>query len=120
VKFSLRDPAAWAGVVEAALLLLLSFDLFGLTSDSVALIMAAVTSGLGLLTAVLTKRAGLSMAIGFLKAVIALAAGYGWVLTEQQTMSVIGLATVILSAFNWANNAPAARPGLHEEYDLAA
>jgi hypothetical protein len=110
-----RDPAAWASVIEAALLCALAFGLFGLTSDQVALIMAAVSAGLGLVTAIYTKRAGLSAAIGFLKAAIALAAGYGLVLTENETTTLIGLATVVLGLFNWSHNSPAEQPGFREE-----
>lgn len=116
-----RDPAMWATVIQATLLTLLSFGLFHLTTDTVALIMAAVNAGFGLIVAWYTKRAGLSAALGLLQAVIALAAGYGWTLTDAQTTGLIGLATVVLGLFNWDRNSPAVNPGLREEdYDLAA
>jgi hypothetical protein len=110
-----RDPALWVGVVESALLLALSFGWLGLTDTHVGAIMAAVNAGFGLLTAVLTKRAGLSMAIGLLKSLVTLAAVYGFTFTEGQETAVIGLATVVLTAFNWSNNSPADQPALREE-----
>lgn len=115
-----RDPAAWTAAIAAVLALLLSFDKFGLTSENVALIMAAVTAFLGLVTAFYTKRAGLAAAIGFTKAALALAAGYGLALTTDQTSGVIMVVTVVLGLFGWTQNEPATDPGFREEYTQAA
>lgn len=115
-----RDPAAWTAVLSAVLAVVLSFGWFDLTNESVALIMAAVTTGLGLVTAFYTKRAGLAAALGFVQAAIALAAGYGFELTTDQVSGIMLLVTVVAGFFGWTQNEPAAVPGFREEYAKAA
>ena len=115
LKFLRRDPAAYIAALEAFLVLAVSWGWFGLTEDKLPLIMAVASGLLGVVTAILTKRAGFSIAIGLVKSTIALLAGYGLVLTDNQSTAIIGLSVVVLGFFNWSSNSPADEPGLHEE-----
>jgi hypothetical protein len=115
LKFLRRDPAAYIAALEAFLVLAVSWGWFGLTEDKLPLIMAVASGLLGVVTAILTKRAGFSIAIGLVKSTIALLAGYGLLLTDNQSTAIIGLSVVVLGFFNWQNNSPAENPGLNEE-----
>lgn len=115
MKLSLRDPLAWAAVVEALAVLLLGLDVFGLDAQGVALWMAVVNGVVGLVTAVFTKRTGFSLALGLVRAVISLLAWYGLKLDEQDTLAVIAVATVVLNLFGWTQNSPAEKASLKEE-----
>ena len=115
LKFLRRDPAAYIAALEAFLVLAISWGWFGLTEDKLPLIMAVASGALGVVTAILTKRTGFAVAIGLVKSVIALLAGYGLLLTDNQTTAIIGLSVVALGFFNWTATSPADEPGLHEE-----
>lgn len=114
-KFLRRDPAAYIAALEAFLVLAISWGWFGLTEDKLPLIMAVASGVLGVVTAILTKRTGFAVAIGLVKSVIALLAGYGLMLTDNQTTAIIGLSVVVLGFFNWTQTSPADEPGLGEE-----
>jgi hypothetical protein len=92
-----REPAAWVGLAEAVLTLLLAFGI-GVNQETFGPIMALVTAGAGLLTAWATKDTALGAIVGFVKACLTLFAVYGLDLTDQQTGAVVG-ATVVLVAF---------------------
>lgn len=115
LKFLRRDPAAYLSLLEALLVLAVSWGWFGLTADRLPLIMAVASTGIGVVTAILTKRTGFSVSIGLVKAVIALLAGYGVAVSLDQQTAIILAATVVLGFFNWTQNSPADEPGLHEE-----
>lgn len=115
LKFLRRDPAAYIAALEAFLVLAISWGWFGLTEDKLPLIMAVASGALGVVTAILTKRTGFAVAIGLVKSVIALLAGYGLVLTDNQTTAIIGMSVVVLGFFNWTQTEPAEQPGIHEE-----
>ncbi|MEV6413836.1 hypothetical protein [Kribbella sp. NPDC051718] len=114
-NFFRRDPAAYVTALEAFLILAISWGWFGLTEDKLPLIMAVASGLLGVVTAILTKRTGFALAIGLVKSTIALLAGYGLLLTDNQTTAIIGAAVVLLGFFNWTQTEPAEKPGLHEE-----
>lgn len=90
-----REPAAVVGVVEAGLALLLSFGLFQLDQERVAVIVAAVSALLGLVAAWATKDTLLTALVGFAKAVLVLGAAYGLSLTDAQTGSLIATITIV-------------------------
>lgn len=115
LKFLRRDPAAYVAALEAFLVLAISWGWFGLTEDKLPLIMAVASGLLGVVTAILTKRTGFAVAIGLVKSSIALLAGYGLLLTDNQSTAIIGLSVVVLGFFNWTQTSPAVTPGLHEE-----
>jgi hypothetical protein len=99
VKIFGHEPAAIVGVVEAFLALLLALNVVGLTGNTAALIMAAVTAAMGLATAAMTRDRLLSAVVGFAKAALALAIGYGLPLTDVQTSAAIGFVTVVAGLF---------------------
>lgn len=115
LKFLRRDPAAYTALLEALLVLAISWGWFGLTPDKLPLIMAVATTATGVITAIYTKRTGFSMAIGLVKAIIALLVGYGVNITDDKQTAVIGATVVLLGFFNWTANSPAEAPGLHDE-----
>lgn len=115
LKFIRRDPAAYTALLEAVLVLAVSWGWFGLTPDKLPLIMAVASSLLGVVTAIYTKRAGFSFAIGLVKATIALLAGYGVAISVDKETAIIGLSVIVLGFFNWTNNSPAENPGMQEE-----
>lgn len=114
-KFLRRDPTAYLTLVQALLALALAFHLFGLTQTLVPLIMAVINGGVGVVTAIFTKRAGFAIAMGLITAVINLFAGYGLTLTDDKTNAILFASTVILGIFGWTQNSAAAKPGLREE-----
>ncbi|MEX1908620.1 hypothetical protein L6241_10005 [Janibacter sp. Y6] len=77
-----REPAAWVGLIEATIALLVVFAL-GVTTESAVLIMAAVSAAAGLYTAWATKDTALGAVLGLAKAAISLAAYYGLQLTPS-------------------------------------
>jgi hypothetical protein len=94
-----REPAFFVGVIEAVLVLLLSFGIPGLDQDTVGVIMAAVVATLGLVAAYATKTTLYSALVGFAKAALVLAATFGLPLTDAQIAAV--LAVVAVTASGW-------------------
>lgn len=94
-----QEPAAIVGVVEAFLALLLSLNVFSLTSDQLGWIMAVVVAGLSLVTAYATKHTTLAAVVGFAKAAIVLGVGFGVPLDDTQTAAIIGFVTVVGGLF---------------------
>lgn len=90
-----QEPAALTGVVEAILAVLLSFGVFGLDQEHVAVIVASVSALLGLVVAYATKDSLYSAVIGFTKAVLVLAAAYGLALSDNQTSALIAVVTIV-------------------------
>ena len=76
-----REPAAWVGVIEAALALTVALGWVNITAAQTALIMAAVTALFGVATAYLTKNTMLGVLVGLTKAIIALAIGFGFTIS---------------------------------------
>ena len=102
-----REPAFWVGLIEAALALVLSFNLWGLTTDMIGGIMAVVTALTGVYVAYVTRDTMLGVLVGLSKAVIICLAAFQVTLTEGQTVAIIGLVTLLGGAFNRSSTAPA-------------
>lgn len=115
LKFLRRDPTVWLTLVQGLLALALAFGLFGLTVETVPLIMAVLNAATGVVTAILTKRAGFAFAMGLLTAVINLFAGYGLDLSDDKVNAIMFVSTIALGIFGWTQNSPAESPGLREE-----
>lgn len=99
------NPAALSGLIAAAISLGITFGL-PVTTDQVALIMAAVTAVLGVYTAWVTTGTQLSLIVGASKALLALAVGFGLKLNPDQTGSIIAALTLALGFFNHTQNSP--------------
>lgn len=101
-----REPAFYVGLVEAVLAVLLSWNQFSLTADTVGAIMAVVTAALGFYTAYVTHDTLLGVGVGLVKALIALFVAYGLRFDTNQTAAIIGLATIVLGAWNRTQTKP--------------
>lgn len=107
-----REPAAWVGLIEAALVLTVALGWVSITSDQTALIMAVVVSAFGVLTAYLTQDTMLGVLVGLTKAVIALVIGFGLTLTPELTAAIIAFVTIAVSFFQRTQTSPADIPSL--------
>ncbi len=104
-----REPAMWVGLIEAALVLGLSFAAF-ISSEQVALVMAAVTAAAGFYVGWATKDVGLARVIGLIKAVTALLVGFGFSLTDAQNGAVLAFVSVAFALINRDRTSPVADP----------
>ena len=109
VKLFGREPAAWVGLIEAALILLLAFFTL-MTPEQLTLVMAAVNALAGCYVAWATKDTMLGVVVGLAKAILALVIGFGLALTEPQTAAILGFVVIIGSFFNRQNTYPLADP----------
>lgn len=104
-----REPAAWVGLIEATIALLVVFAL-GVTTESAVLIMAAVSAAAGLYTAWATKDTALGAILGLAKAAISLAAYYGLQLTIEQQGALMAIIPVVFGLFQRTQTTPIGDP----------
>lgn len=104
-----REPAAWVGLIEGVVALLVVFAL-GVTTESAVLIMAAISAAAGLYTAWATKDTALGAILGFAKAAISLAAYYGLSLTLEQQGALMAVIPVVFGLFQRTQTTPVADP----------
>ena len=104
-----REPAAWVGLIEAILALLI-ITVLHWSAEQVALVMAAVVAAFGVYTAWVTEDTLLGVVVGFTKAVLALMVGFGLTLSPELTAAIIGLVTVVMGFFNRQQTSPVASP----------
>jgi hypothetical protein len=109
-----REPAVIVGTIEAGLVLLLSFGLFNLTQDTIGLIMAVVTAGLGLYVAYVTSETLLAAVLAFIKAALALSAVYGFSLTIEQTGALLAFVSVAFGFYQRTQTSPLPQPSFNE------
>lgn len=116
VKIFGREPVVVANAIEGSLALVLAFhwlDFIGLDSaEDMAVVMAVVSSAMGLYIAYVTKDTLLGALTGFIKAVIVLAAVFGYDLSAQQTAAIIGAATMVFAVWHRTQTGPAVVPSL--------
>ena len=94
-----QEPAAFVGVVQAVLVMLLSFGLFGLTPETNGVIIAAVSAGLGLVTAYATRTTLYTALIGFAQAILVLAVTFGLRLDDVQQGSILATIAVVAGLY---------------------
>lgn len=104
-----REPAMWVGLIEAALVLALSFTAF-ISSEQTALVMAVVTAAAGFYVGWATKDVGLARVIGLIKACTALLVGFGFALTDAQNGAVLAFVSVAFALINRDRTSPVADP----------
>lgn len=104
-----REPAAWVGLIEAVVALLV-ITVLHWTNEQTGLVMAVVVAAAGLYTAWVTHDTLLGVVIGFTKAVLALLIGFGVELSPELTGALIGLVTVVLGLFNRQQTYPVSDP----------
>jgi hypothetical protein len=111
-----REPVVVSNFIEGLLAMALAFKILnpiGIdTAEEMAVIMAVVSSGLGLYVAYVTKDTLLGAMQGFVKATIVLFAAFGYNLTSEQTGALLGI--VVLGAAIWhrTQTGPAIVPSL--------
>lgn len=104
-----REPAAWVGLIESVLAILLAFGL-GVSQTAFGPIMAVVVAVAGVYTAWATKDTMLGVIVGLAKAVLILAAVYGLTLTDAQTGAVVGLIAIVVAFFQRTQTSPVVDP----------
>lgn len=104
-----REPAAWVGLIESLLTLLLAFGL-GIDQTTFGPIMAVVVAGFGLYTAWATRDTALGAIVGFAKAALTLGAVWGLTLTDAQTGALIALLTVVFGFWQRTQTSPVDAP----------
>ena len=109
------EPAAWAGVLQAVLGVLVVFNVFGLTTDQSTVIQAASAALFALVAAFLTKKVNLAVVVAAAQAVLALLVGFGLDLDGSTTGALIGALQLALAGFLRQNTEPAESPGLRSE-----
>jgi uncharacterized cupredoxin-like copper-binding protein len=83
-----KEPAFFVGVVEAVILVLVTF---GLPHDLAAVISTLTVAVGGVLTAIAAKDTLLAALIGLTKAVIVLVVFLGYDISDESTAAIIGL-----------------------------
>lgn len=109
-----REPAFYAGLLEALLAMLLSFGMLGFIgiddAQGVAVVMAVVQGAIGLYVAYVTKDTLLGIGVTALKAAVALLAYYHYDLNEMQLTTLVAVLTIALGSFHRTQTSPAVVP----------
>ncbi len=104
-----REPAAWVGLIESILTLLLAFG-FGISQTTFGPIMAVVVAAFGVYTAWSTRDTALGAIVGLAKAALTLGAVYGLTLTDAQTGALIAVLTVVFGFWQRTQTSPVDQP----------
>lgn len=95
----LRDPSAIIAVLASLAQVLVVFNL-GLTNETAALVIAAITAAGGIVTAVSVSKEKLIAAItGFAQSFFALLLGFGVELAAEQVSALMAVVTVVAGLF---------------------
>lgn len=109
-----REPAAWVGLIEAVLGVLLAFAL-GISQETFGPIMAVVSAAAGIYTAWATRDTMLGVIVGLVKALVTLVAVYGLTLTDQQVGAVLAVTAVVVAFVQRDRTSPIADLALNSE-----
>lgn len=105
-----REPALWVAAISAILGIAVSFGLPWLDDTDAVNIVALITAGGAVVTAIKTRPIAVSAFTGLLSTAAVLAAGYGFDV-PQQTLGAVQLAVVtILTLVARGQITPAADP----------
>lgn len=91
-----KEPAFFVGVIEAVILVLVTF---GLPHDAAAVLATLTVAVGGVLTAVAAKDTLLAALLGLVKALVVLVVFLGYDISDEQTASILGLLTLILGGY---------------------
>jgi hypothetical protein len=91
-----KEPAFFVGVIEAVILVLVTF---GLPHDTAAVIATLTVAVGGVLTAIAAKDTLLAALVSLVKAVIVLVVFLGYDISDESTAAIIGLLTLILGGY---------------------
>ncbi|QGJ92130.1 hypothetical protein PBI_LAUER_21 [Gordonia phage Lauer] len=91
-----REPAAWTGLVTAAIVLLTSFGI-AIDTDTQGYIIAAVEAVLGVVVVIAVRETVYPALTALVRAAIPLVVALGLDLTIEQQGAILALSTVLLS-----------------------
>lgn len=91
-----KEPAFFAGLIEAVILVALAF---GVSNEAAAVFGTLALAITGLLTALAAKDTLLSALVSVAKAVAVLVVFLGYDLSDEQIASIIGLITLVLGGY---------------------
>jgi hypothetical protein len=100
-----REPVVWVGLIEAALVLALSFFHF-MTTQQLSLVMAVVTALSGCYVAYATHETMLGFIVGLAKSCVALGVGFGLAITDTQSAAVLSFVYLAAAFFNRTQTSP--------------
>lgn len=109
------EPAAWAGVLQAVLGVLVVLNVGNLTDTTSVLVQAAAGAVFALVTAFYTKKVNLAVVVGAAQAVLALLVGFGINVDPQLQAALIAGLQLALAGFLRQSTEPAANPGFNSE-----
>lgn len=109
------EPAAWAGLLQGVLGVLVVLNVGNLTDTTSVLVQAAAGAVFALVTAFYTKKVNLAVVVGAAQAVLALLVGYGVDVDPQLQAALIAGLQLALAGFLRQNTEPAADPGMNSE-----
>lgn len=116
VKIFGREPIVISNAIEGILAALLAFGMLrgiGINdAEDIAIVMAVVSSALGLYIAYVTKDTLLAAILGLVKASAVLIAAYGYELTAEQLAQLLGAITVVFALWGRTQTGPAKVPSL--------
>lgn len=101
-----RNPAFYAGLVEAVLAVIVTIPALHFSPALSAAILAVVVSGLGVYTAFMTHQSMLAVGSGLLKALFVLVAFTRFDVSEATQGALIGLFAVVVAAFQHSQSIP--------------
>ena len=90
-----REPAAWAALISAGLVLLTTFG-FQISTETQGVIMAAVNAVLGLIVVVSVKESVYPALVGLAQTIVPLVVAFGLDLTDAQQGALLAAGTVVL------------------------
>lgn len=112
-----REPVVITNFVEGILALALAFhllDFIGVdTAEEMAVIMAVVTTAMGVYIAYVTRDTLLGAVQGLIKAVIVLFAAFGYDLDAQQTAAILGITVLGAALWHRTQTGPAVLAGFN-------
>lgn len=110
-----REPVLWLDLAQTVLPVLVLFGVLHWSNEQVALVVAACSAVLGVVTAYLTKDVGLGVVTGLVKAALACAVGFGADLGADQTAGLLAVTVAVFSFIQRSQTSPAATPGFNDE-----
>ena len=108
-----REPAAWVGLIESVLVLLVLFpavNAFGLTQEWATLVVAVVSALAGVYTAWATRDTALGAILGLVRTVVALVAFYGIGMTTDQQGALLATVAVVFGFWQRTQTSPVDAP----------
>lgn len=114
------EPAAWAGLLQGVLGVLVVLNVFGLDDTKSVLLQAAAGAAFAAFTAFYTKSVNLAVVVGAAQSLLALLVGFGVDVSQPLQAALIAGLQLALAGFLRQNTSPAEDPGFYSEPAEAA